>query len=66
MIPGEIIVADDPAGLPANLVLATKVVQAQMSMRAVGWKDEEGGPSAGRGNRWWDVPSLTVGLLGGR
>ncbi len=27
MIPGEIIVADDPAGLPANLTLATKVVR---------------------------------------
>jgi urease subunit beta len=27
MIPGEIIVADDPAGLPANLVLATKIVR---------------------------------------
>jgi urease subunit beta len=27
MIPGEIIVADDPAGLPANLTLATKVIR---------------------------------------
>ena len=27
MIPGEIIVADDPAGLPANLTLATKVLR---------------------------------------
>ena len=27
MIPGEIIVAEDPAGLPANLTLATKVVR---------------------------------------
>jgi urease subunit beta len=27
MIPGEIIVVDDPAGLPANLTLATKVVR---------------------------------------
>jgi urease subunit beta len=27
MIPGEIIVADDPAGLPVNLILATMVVR---------------------------------------
>jgi len=27
MIPGEIIVADDSAGLPANLTLATKVLR---------------------------------------
>jgi urease subunit beta len=27
MIPGETIVADDPAGLPANLMLATKVIR---------------------------------------
>jgi urease subunit beta len=27
MIPGEIIVVDDPAGLPANLTLETKVVR---------------------------------------
>ena len=27
MIPGEIIVAEDPAGLPANLTLATKVIR---------------------------------------
>jgi len=27
MIPGEIIVAEDPAGLPANLALATKVIR---------------------------------------
>jgi urease subunit beta len=27
MIPGEIIVAEDPAGLPANLTLATKVLR---------------------------------------
>src|SRR5678815_2498436 len=27
MIPGEIIVVDDPAGLPANLTLATKVLR---------------------------------------
>jgi urease subunit beta len=27
MIPGEIIVVEDPAGLPANLTLATKVIR---------------------------------------
>jgi urease subunit beta len=27
MIPGEIIVVEDPAGLPANLTLATKVLR---------------------------------------
>ena len=27
MIPGEIIIVEDPAGLPANLILATKVMR---------------------------------------
>jgi urease subunit beta len=27
MIPGEFILADDPAGLPANLTLATKIIR---------------------------------------
>ena len=27
MIPGEIIVVEDPAGLPANVVLATKIIR---------------------------------------
>jgi urease subunit beta len=31
MIPGEIIVAEDSAGLPANLTLATKVVRVANS-----------------------------------